>query len=499
MNGMDINDILDLVAQDESRTLELKKSTGELKDGMHTACAFLNAEGGWLIFGVTPQSKKIVGQVVTDNTQREIAQALSGIEPAVNVHVEYIDVPDHPGNKVIAMHFEAWTKGEQPYTFNGCPYYKLESTTKVMPRKMYDERVRAYQPEPYAWELQVDDSLSVDDLNENHIRGCIRLGIEGGRVPETAANETIPEILKKWKLLSHGVPNNGAAMLFTKHPGHYGQFGLRLARFRGTTRMEFIDNQYVEGNFFDLLDAGMAFFFKHLSLSGKIVGLMREEHLEVPRTALREALINSLCHRPWEQSNLTNGIAIYDDRIEILNPGELPFPLTPESIKLPHESHPYNRNIANALYQSTYLEKWGTGTLRIIEACREQGVEDPVWELRTGYVVVTFKRPEGGKVGAKTTPKSTKTTPKNYPKTTPKLPQKTTSKKDSNLTNIQRLILKYIAEHPTASKKELAGCIKDLTVDGIKYNLNILKSKGFISHEGPNNGGYWKVNESNES
>ncbi|MDE5795231.1 MAG: ATP-binding protein [Muribaculaceae bacterium] len=59
---MTFEDIKALIASDESRTLELKKSTGELKDGMHAACAFLNTEGGWLIFGVTPQSLKIVGQ-----------------------------------------------------------------------------------------------------------------------------------------------------------------------------------------------------------------------------------------------------------------------------------------------------------------------------------------------------------------------------------------------------------------------------------------------------
>ena len=49
---MTIDDIKALIASDESRTLELKKTTGELKDGMHAACAFLNTEGGWLIFGV---------------------------------------------------------------------------------------------------------------------------------------------------------------------------------------------------------------------------------------------------------------------------------------------------------------------------------------------------------------------------------------------------------------------------------------------------------------
>lgn len=60
--------------------MELKKSTGELKDGMHSACAFLNTEGDWLIFGVAPKSLKIIGQEVTDKAQLEIAQALAGLE-----------------------------------------------------------------------------------------------------------------------------------------------------------------------------------------------------------------------------------------------------------------------------------------------------------------------------------------------------------------------------------------------------------------------------------
>ena len=64
---MTIEDIQALVAADESRTLELKKSTGELKDGMQSACAFLNTEGGWLIFGVEPKSLKIVGQYINSN------------------------------------------------------------------------------------------------------------------------------------------------------------------------------------------------------------------------------------------------------------------------------------------------------------------------------------------------------------------------------------------------------------------------------------------------
>lgn len=53
---MTFEDIQQLIAKDEHRCLELKKTTGELQDGMHSACAFLNTDGGWLIFGVAPKS-----------------------------------------------------------------------------------------------------------------------------------------------------------------------------------------------------------------------------------------------------------------------------------------------------------------------------------------------------------------------------------------------------------------------------------------------------------
>ena len=356
---MTIKDIIELISGGEHHRLELKKTTGELKDAMHTACAMLNSEGGWLIFGVTPVSLKVVGQEVTDNTQRELAHALSYLEPTADINIEYIDVPDTLGNKVIALHFEAFVWGRQPFTYRGCPYYKVESTTKVMPRDMFEERLRANKPHYYAWERQQAEHISISDLHEERIRGAVRLGVEGGRLPASTVTETLEHILEKLQLLNDGVPNNAAAALFTTKLYGYSQFLIRLARFRGTDKLEFIDNQRAEGNFFDLLDAGMQFFFKHLSLSGKIVGMVREEKLEIPVEALREALINALCHRQYEKHNLTIGIAIYDDRIEIESPGILVPPLTPESIKQPHISYPYNPIMADVLFRTTFLESWG--------------------------------------------------------------------------------------------------------------------------------------------
>lgn len=391
---MNIDDIKQLIANDEHRQLELKKTMGELKDAMHSACAFLNTDGGWLIFGIAPTTLKILGQEVTDNTQRELALALSELEPAINVQIEYVDVPERSGCKVIAIYFEAFVWGRTPYTYHGCPYYRVESTTKRMSREMFEERLRANKPQFYAWERQKADRIEFDDLNEQRLRGAVRLGVEGGRMLPSAMTETFDNVLDKLQLLNDGEPNNAAAVLFGTNIYEYPQFRLRMARFRGTDKLEFIDNQRAEGNFFDLLDAGMSFFFKHLSLSGKIVGLMREEHLEIPVEALREALINALCHRQYEKYNLTIGIAIYDDRIEIENPGILPPQLTTETIKQPHLSYPYNPIIADVLFKTTFLENWGSGAGRIIEACRKQNVAEPTWTAQGGFVIVTFKRPK---------------------------------------------------------------------------------------------------------
>ena len=126
----------------------------------------------------------------------------------------------------------------------------------------------------------------------------------------------------------------------------------------------------------------MAFCFKHLSLSGKIAGIRREEHLEVPVAALREALINALCHRHWEEYNAFVGIAA------------LPHGMTPENIKDPHGSFPYNPIIANVLFKTTFLESWGSGIHRIVDACQAQGLPSPVWSVDKGMVIVTFQRPD---------------------------------------------------------------------------------------------------------
>ncbi|MBQ9286598.1 MAG: putative DNA binding domain-containing protein [Bacteroidaceae bacterium] len=424
--------------------MELKKSTGELKDGMRSVCAFLNTAGGWLFIGIAPTSLKILGQEVNDNTRQEIAREIAKLEPLIDLPIEYIDVPGRPGYQVIAIYVDAAGYWEEPYTFDSRPYIRLESTTIVMPRDVYWDRLMRSKGNRHKWEDQVCEDITIADLEEQRIRGGVRLGVERGRMPASSLMETTENLVEKLKLTtSDGKLKNAAAALFLRDTSQFPQFLLRMARFRGTNKNEFFDNQRAYGNFFTLLDAGMAFFFKHLSISGKIVGFTREEKLEVPAEALREALTNALCHRFFHNTSSSVGIAIYDDRIEIENSGHLPEELTTETIKQSHHSFPQNPTIADVLFKTTFLENWGSGVGRIMDACREANLPEPEYNQNASFVWVTFKRNTTQPYNH-TTP-TTPTTPQVKSPSTPTTP--TTSKREDAKFKRLKTLLTAIGEN----------------------------------------------------
>jgi len=236
---------------------------------MRSACAFLNTAGGWLLFGIAPTTLKVLGQEVTDNTRKEIARELAKLEPLIDLPIEYIDVPDRPGCQVIALHLNSPSYWDVPYTYDSKPYMRIESTTVVMPRDIFEDRLIRSKTNLHKWEDQLCEGITVADLEEQRIRGGARLGVERGRMPESSLMESTESLVEKLKLTTEGGLKNAAAALFLRDTSRFPQFLLRMARFRGNDKMEFIDNQRAYGNFFTLLDAGMAFFFKHLSLSGK--------------------------------------------------------------------------------------------------------------------------------------------------------------------------------------------------------------------------------------
>lgn len=331
---------------------------------------------------------KIIGQEVSDKTKRDIAEAIRRFEPFATLEVSYISI-QNTDKSVIALSADS-QRYMRPFSYKGRAYLRLESVTSSMPQDVYNQLLMQ-RGGKYAWEAMTNPDIKVTDLDEHAIMGAVRGGIRCGRLPEATIREDLPTILEKFNLLHDGKLNNASAVLFGRDFYFYPQCLLRLARFKGTTKDEFIDNQRTTGNIYTLLDTAMSFFFKHLSLSGKVEGLYREEELEIPYKALRECCTNALCHRSYHRPGSSVGIAIYDDRVEIENSGTFPPDITMEKLLSGHNSEPQNLIIANVLYKSEVLESWGRGIGLMISECRRVGIPDPEFHTDGNSVWVIFR------------------------------------------------------------------------------------------------------------
>ncbi len=144
----------------------------------------------------------------------------------------------------------------------------------------------------------------------------------------------------------------------------------------------------------------MEFFFKHLSLAGTThKRIEREDELEIPYDVLREAVVNALCHRAWQQEASTIGIAIYDDRIEIENAGRFPETLSPQRLAADetagddNTSLPPNPDIANVMFIGGLIEHWGRGLSMMSKECKKVGLPKPEIKDNGFMVKVVFARP----------------------------------------------------------------------------------------------------------
>lgn len=383
-----LDDINRLMADAETDSVEFKETTGQLERGMETLCAFLNGNGGTVLFGINDK-KIIIGQEVADTTKRNIADAISRLEPTPTVQISYVPIPGKE-KKIIALHVED-ARFDRPFSYKGQAYMRVESVTTIMPQPTYEKLLLQRDGGKYRWEQFENEDLTLQDIDGNEVLKTVRLGIECGRLPEDTGND-IPVILEKFGLMHNGVLNHAAAVLFGKHEKmEYPQCLLRLARFRGTDKTVFMDNQRIYGNLFQLLSAAMTFIFKHLSLSGTTDTLEREEHLTIPYKAIREGVLNALAHRSYRDAGGSIGIAIYDDRVEIENPGMFPSNWNLEKIMTEHESKPQNPLIATVLYKRKVLESWGRGIGLMISECRKAGLPEPEYKTDAGSVRLIFR------------------------------------------------------------------------------------------------------------
>jgi ATP-dependent DNA helicase RecG len=370
--------------------VEFKRTTGERREGAQSLCAMLNHRGGRVLFGVEPGGA-VAGQQVSDHTIEEVSQEIQRLDPPVFPTIDRVVLAN--GREVVVV---TVTQGPgRPYSYKGQAYRRVGNTSPAMSRDEYNRMLLERLHGERRWENEPAAGWTVADLDTAELVKTLEEAIRRGRADDPGTRDPA-EILRGFGLLRDGVVLRAAPVLFGRAErveAELPQCLLRVARFRGTDRTEFVDNRQFHGHLFDLLQKAERFLRDSLPVAGRVTpGLFeRIDDPLYPPTALREALANAFCHRDYSIGGGSVSVAIYDDRLEITSSGTLHFGLTVEALMAPHESLPWNPLIARVLYRRGVIEQWGRGTIKMAELAARAGLPTPEIEEAGGGVTVRFR------------------------------------------------------------------------------------------------------------
>lgn len=314
-----------------------------------------------MLFGVS-DSGRIVGQHCSDASRRELAEALRRIEPSAQATIDEVPLPGDPEKRVIAVRVPPG-QGLRPFFHDGRAFQRIASSTGRMPQPMLEGLLLERSHPIQRWETQKAVGITAADLDQEELLRTLRVGVQAGRLPEAALSDQAGA-LERLQLLRDGELTLAAQVLFGQGVAILPQCQLRLARFRGTNKREFLDQRQLNGHAFQLLEEAILFCQRHLATAARI-----------PR-----------------------------DRLELWSEGGLPFGLEPEALKREHASRPRNLLIADVFFRRGLIERWGRGTQVILEECERAGCTEPTYRLSGGCFVVTF--PLEASLGPESRPES---------------------------------------------------------------------------------------------
>ena len=440
----------------ESETIELKKSTSELKEAIISIGAMLNKHSKATVYFGIDDTGTVFGQQIGKSTLRDISKAISDwIEPKVFPDIQTKKIS---GKDCIVVNVSGH---DAVYSARGRYYLRIGEEDKRLSVNELKRLVEKKSNYIYSWGFDVSD-LPVSKADVPTIKSFVAKGRKAGRIEY--AYDSARNVLNKLHLVKGRKLLNAGRALFCKD----NRVEVRAAVFATDEKTTFLDIQSFKGTLFDLIAQCETYVKEHINWRADLSGSTRIEIPEVPVRAMKEAIVNSLCHRDFNNPS-GNELAIYRNRIEIYNPGQFPYDHSPEEfIKGTEKSIPRNPLIADTFYYAKDIERWGSGFKRIVDECKVAGVKVTFENIKTGFVV-TFYRPKAGPTLQKAEKGSEKSSEKSSEK-----------------------IIRIIRENPSVSAQEIAGML-GLSSRAVEKHLSKLKEKGVLKRVGPDKGGHWEV------
>jgi ATP-dependent DNA helicase RecG len=377
----------EIITNKESKNIEFKKSVGEWKEIVETVSAFSNTRGGEILVGML-NSGKVIGVKVGKDTIEDLTNKIvSNTDPKV---YPKILVEKTKGKSIIVI--EVKESAEKLVLAFGRPYKRVGKSTVRMSKDEYENTILEKHKEKLQFDTQICKSATWKDLDKEKVKQFLRTA-KAERNFDVNPNVSLKEAIERLGLVGADKLLNTALLLFGKNPQKFfPQVRIRCARFKGTEGLDYIDMKILEGTIPELRENAMKFVMQYIKHGVFFDANRRYDKWEYPLRAVEEALNNALGHRDYF-SNAEIHLSIYDDRLEVWNPGELLPPLRPEDLKKEHKSIPRNKFLADKLFLIKYIEEWGRGTNRIVDEMKENKLSEPEFKNYSGGFAVTLIGP----------------------------------------------------------------------------------------------------------
>ena len=456
-------EVKSIVNSGEGYNADFKLSVpSKVRELSQAICAFSNSEGGYIFIGVD-NNDRIIGTTINNTKRSAIQDAIRDITPIVSVDAYSMDVD---GKTVWIL--DVPQGKDKPYVASGAIYVRegtnsQKLTTAEEIRSFFQSNNRIYFDAVPCSRFNIDEELDQKNFKQFLLASSI------------SGNVSTQQILSNLQAVDEfGVIKNGGVLFFGQQPeSHFPQAIIRCVRFKGTNKVHIIDDKTYGGPLYQQYIQAEAWVKDKLEVAYIIEGTRpRKEVWEIPLTVFKEAILNSLSHRDYYEQGSVTMIEVYDDRVEISNPGGL---LSGVKKEFGRKSMTRNPLIFGLFTRMNLVERVASGIPRMREEMQEAGLPEPVFSTDSGFFTVEFKRPnkddivksENGIVNG--------------------IINDTVNDKE----NIKDTVYKLIADKEGLSASDIAKLIEKSWRTTMRY-LNILKKEDKIEFKGaPKTGGYY--------
>ena len=437
--------------------MDFKRSVpSKVRDIAEEVCSFANSAGGYVLIGID-NDNQIVGAEIDNNKRSAIQDVIGEISPMLHYNMYRVEVD---GKDVWVI--DVPSGKNKPYFFSGSTYIregancqKLTNVDEI--RDAFQRNDRIYFdsiPLP-----KVDLTKELDEENFREFRYAAGLGMD-------ISNEQILENLQVYD--ENNDVKSGGVLFFAKRPENiYFHAVIRCVLFKGTDKVYILDDKTFGGPLLQQYNRAIEWLKGKLQVSYEMEGTgPRKETWEIPLSVFKESIINALSHRDYYEQGASIMIEMYDDRVEITNPGDL-LPVVAKNFG--RKSLSRNPLIFGLFTRMRLVEHVGSGIPRMKKDMLDAGLPEPIFETE-GMFTVIFKRKAADKTPI--------------------------TKNEIQLTSIQSAILSAIAEMPTITMDELSAKI-GIGRSSVYNNIKELKEWKILSREGRKNDGKWIIMQNN--